>query len=898
METKSFIICGQELTYTGDLDDYMALHRAFIRLCNEHYYEFEEAYTNAETVEDAIKIATEKGIDVINKIYMGFAEFYLNIGIYDFSENMLHQDGAFDYVIEPLYKTIKEMKEQYDNIKEKEYFEKYRRKIRKESRGKFIGGGFGLTGAITGIIGAGIMNMGTGLAHSAYNAVGNAMTSAQAYSEKQNLYEENKDYLLTNFVHSINRIFTVVNKQLQIHVNFDFRKSNAIINNIRKGIIKEPILSKAIIDGITADPFNEFYYVYFLNKLEDENSIYTMADYFDVDLSKYKIMLHSAYGTYFEDPVQAKLVNDIMDKLKITIDENTDSDISEHFMESGYFERNLNVSGLTKVIEAIKNIQEIPDSAEEVKQFFYNLIDKLSVILGNIKLEVDKKAKEEADRKAAEEAKRKAKEEADRKAAKELEDRKALFANIDKGILAKFVCKLCERISGEYLCCCSKIPEALLHDAYNLFGEKMNIYIADAILVVNTSYSKKMKRGILMTSTEIVSDRKNVISLKDITRFYTNNGKIYFDTKEKKNIEFYQFYADTDDYYGLVYILTSIFDPINIQPSALQHIKRYYEEIKPKLDIANSLSLPERAKILGDYFANKNKLTTLQFNPLENDNIVQNAFKTYASKLGANSKNLLLLYDDAILESGKKGFLLTTDGIYTSRKEKYLLNNIQCIIIRYNKECYISFKDASVQEIFHMSILPTEEALLLNKYLSYLFNQEVITDDIFDEFKKYYNSVNYTQNLTCQEVAYMIDGDLQERISQINNIPNMPSFENIYIGKNLPNNKISTAIATYLNVYSENPNDIWLLYAKNDSGSEGFSITRKYILNHLNQGFELNKIKTIQLTYDGHLYVITKDNQGYYLMDNIDTHNINVINQILTAVFSNVSFSLNLCKNS
>lgn len=49
----------------------------------------------------------------------------------------------------------------------------YYRKLRKENRGRLVGGGFGLEGAFKGIATAGAINLATGAAHSAFNFVGN-----------------------------------------------------------------------------------------------------------------------------------------------------------------------------------------------------------------------------------------------------------------------------------------------------------------------------------------------------------------------------------------------------------------------------------------------------------------------------------------------------------------------------------------------------------------------------------------------------------------------------------------------------------------------------------------------------------------------------------------------------
>lgn len=64
------------------------------------------------------------------------------------------------------------------------------REARKEDRMMWQGGGFGVRGAISGALKAEAMNMATGAAHSLFNSIGNAKTTAKANAEKEELFKE------------------------------------------------------------------------------------------------------------------------------------------------------------------------------------------------------------------------------------------------------------------------------------------------------------------------------------------------------------------------------------------------------------------------------------------------------------------------------------------------------------------------------------------------------------------------------------------------------------------------------------------------------------------------------------------------------------------------------------
>jgi hypothetical protein len=79
------------------------------------------------------------------------------------------------------------------------------RAIRKESRGRITGIGFGLKGGIGSAIGAGLGNMASGLAHSAINTVGNAMDSISTNKQMNDFYKQ--ESTLENIIEDWERIF-------------------------------------------------------------------------------------------------------------------------------------------------------------------------------------------------------------------------------------------------------------------------------------------------------------------------------------------------------------------------------------------------------------------------------------------------------------------------------------------------------------------------------------------------------------------------------------------------------------------------------------------------------------------------------------------------------------------
>ncbi len=62
------------------------------------------------------------------------------------------------------------------------------RTLRRQTRGRIIGGGFGISGAAKGIATAGLANMTIGAAHGAVNLVGKGITSITNSNKKHKIY--------------------------------------------------------------------------------------------------------------------------------------------------------------------------------------------------------------------------------------------------------------------------------------------------------------------------------------------------------------------------------------------------------------------------------------------------------------------------------------------------------------------------------------------------------------------------------------------------------------------------------------------------------------------------------------------------------------------------------------
>ena len=171
----------------------------------------------------------------------------------------------------------------------------YRRE-RKASRGRVVGGGFGLSGALKGMATAGAMNAASGLAHSVGNMVGNIGSSIAASNSKSQVYSAYKDRLTEDagdFVWDVMKEMRAILKK-EKNMSFEFQssesreKGDAILNNIAECNIPEDREQEMLAEALKLNYYNneiyETIWIYFGDKTGD---LVKMASYFDIPLEEF-----------------------------------------------------------------------------------------------------------------------------------------------------------------------------------------------------------------------------------------------------------------------------------------------------------------------------------------------------------------------------------------------------------------------------------------------------------------------------------------------------------------------------------------------------------------------------------------------------------------------------------
>lgn len=241
-----------------------------------------------------------------SRIIYGFADTFVNkvidAGFYDLSTEVFLEE----YVarITRQLETISvcdAIVEKFVEIEhEKEEVKRYR-ELRKAARGRMIGGGFGLEGAVVGMAMAGTANVISGLGHSAVNAIGNIGTDAAAQREGRKIYEsaQTKQRLREALENDLFIIFKgylyLLEDKLGLHFRVrsvaDQARVDTVVSNISQRKLSRDEAVDIIEELFQTDPYNDGLYCYILQRFGDSQlELQQIAEAFSMDkkLDDYK----------------------------------------------------------------------------------------------------------------------------------------------------------------------------------------------------------------------------------------------------------------------------------------------------------------------------------------------------------------------------------------------------------------------------------------------------------------------------------------------------------------------------------------------------------------------------------------------------------------------------------
>ena len=262
---KTFTLCGKDIVFNDDMERYQEIRSKFLALSITTVENVQKFYTRMNSLDKVFSNLESHGLYAINDAYKIAVNIAIEYGKYECTVDYLKD--LSNYEIEDAWRdNIDEAKFQYDEINRYVDNENNRREYRKDSRFQVVGGGFGLTGAATGMLAAGVFNFATGLAHSLFNGIGNVRTRSKANAAKEWLYAQ-PEILVTienGISDAIMSVCTLLSNQVLDLRPITSKYTHEQAANIRSNLMDGKLPDKAIIDVfpdlIAASPFDQELY--------------------------------------------------------------------------------------------------------------------------------------------------------------------------------------------------------------------------------------------------------------------------------------------------------------------------------------------------------------------------------------------------------------------------------------------------------------------------------------------------------------------------------------------------------------------------------------------------------------------------------------------------------------
>lgn len=263
-EDIRFTIAGETLSYPADMAPYMACWEAGLLASMETSLQFIRQYRGLGSLRRFCEDGYDAGRLLIARAVKDAVQRAVDAGHYDINETAFTALDGEGRLIRPWQEAFQQVYDQFVDLETEKLGEEERRRIRKDMRGRFTGGGFGLDAAIWASLEAGAVNLVTGAAHSVFNALGNLVTSVRISGKEADIY--NNPDTLRALVKALDRCvreaFVRILPQRVLGLSpsgvsrEDLQRAAGIMDNILHGRIpqdKEPRLLLEVLRAMPVD---------------------------------------------------------------------------------------------------------------------------------------------------------------------------------------------------------------------------------------------------------------------------------------------------------------------------------------------------------------------------------------------------------------------------------------------------------------------------------------------------------------------------------------------------------------------------------------------------------------------------------------------------------------------
>lgn len=286
---------NRPLPLSPELIAYNKWRKTFQELAQKAAAKFETAYTTNRDMDMVVKNMEDQAGTCVLPVVEYCITYLVQHGV--LTLDLEHFVEMNPFILDPVFEACEEIEEKYLDIVEDERAKNEYRTARRQNRGRWRGGGFGVSGALSGAAKAGAMNMATGALHGTFNIIGSIGSSIKASSQKSKLFRDENTRLSLNravfqaafacHVALINTLATYAGDREAADgrpTPEAVRQAQAMLENADR-IPAEDQRVQVLTQALLLNPYANAWYIYMLKRYGDRNGdLDALADYFGVSV--------------------------------------------------------------------------------------------------------------------------------------------------------------------------------------------------------------------------------------------------------------------------------------------------------------------------------------------------------------------------------------------------------------------------------------------------------------------------------------------------------------------------------------------------------------------------------------------------------------------------------------
>lgn len=287
------------LTTSPERDRFAALRQKYMTLGEDHKRRFAIEFAHCKTADDLFQSVPDNIEAVLAATTAMVASDFAANGIFDIGEKVIRAD--LETRAESVADRFNQVQERYYAIIGKAAELEAQRQDARDSRGRIVGGGFGVQGAAQGIAIAAVANAAIGLTHGLANSLSKAVSDLGDKEKKRELLTNPatkagiEDFLIRIALQGSELVAATVNGGaiFEAVANEARQKSLAIVENVAAGRVPDNQVQSVFVQALTLDPFNVAAWSGWLDRFGDQNgSVGVSADALGLsDVKSYKAKL-------------------------------------------------------------------------------------------------------------------------------------------------------------------------------------------------------------------------------------------------------------------------------------------------------------------------------------------------------------------------------------------------------------------------------------------------------------------------------------------------------------------------------------------------------------------------------------------------------------------------------